>query len=278
MERRRKQSILHTGSIKVLALNQLSINLRTNDEVEKIGFYSEKISHQLKSAKETVHGLQTVKNHLHGDANFRNKFSGKFGIGFENFDEKIKVAEIQVQFLTHVHEDLEGELVHMKKQSEKLSSRPKKSVKLQVSDDKPPKPSTSAYVPMRNKPTLNLRLHSDEHIDLTIVEDGSASVEDNGSNRAGNSRGGQIESSGGPGGGTSGYFVSPRGTVRLGDFSIGERGLHTMSSFVIGDSVQCSADSEGGGFIDFLEICLLGCGASATVKEVGWCNALIKYF
>lgn len=248
MERKKRLSTLQSGSIKVLALNQLSINLKSHDEF-KIGFRSEKISKQLKSAKETVSGLHTVKSHIK-DSQLRSKLSGKI-FSPDTFDEKIKEAETQIKFLTHAQNDLQAEMDNIKRQSEKVSSRlNKKSVKLAV-EDRPPR-GAAPYVPMRNKPKLNVRVGSMEAL---VAEEVATEVCPKKPPML-------QESSEALGG--SGHFVSSSGKVRLGDFTIGEQGLHTLSTMIIGEEGKLK---QSGGFIDFLEICMLGCGASATVKE-----------
>jgi hypothetical protein len=264
IERKKKRlSVMQSGSIKVLALNQLSINLQSHDDAKKIGFHSEKISKQLKSAKETVKGLKMVKEHLHDDPQLRAR-SGKAGFNIDNFDEKIRAAEVQVKFLANVEEDLVLEMDHIRLKSEKIG-KSKKSVKIHV--DEKPAPSVRPFVPMRNKPALNVRIGSDSSIDVSSLSDLKKTGSGEGKDTTVGPRKSLLEEYQGG----SGYFVSPRGTVRLGEFSIGERGLHTLTSFIIGKDNDRAGGSggalSGGGFIDFLEICLLGCGASATVKE-----------
>ena len=271
IEKKKRLSLLQSGSIKVLALNQLSINIKSNDDIKRIGYHSEKISKQLRSAKETVKGLKLVQDNYPESEHLRSRISGKHGFMLDTFDEKIKLAESHVTFLASVEEDMKKELVQIRKQSEKASSRAKRSVKIHIPEEKESEEEspTKPFVQMRNKPVLKLRINSDSSIDAPplgeLVKDNGDESKDAGSRRSSREEAGAPPS--------NSYFMSPRGTVRLGEFKIGERGLLSLNSYVIGSRASDrrgeSKTSEGrsGGFIDFLELCLLGCGASATVKE-----------
>ena len=299
---RKRVNMLQSGSIKVLALNQLAMNLKSNDEVRRIGFHSEKISTQLKSAKETMNGLKNFKNILGLTKEETNSSTpayrlglGTFGFAPDQVEERMKMAEAQIGFLTQVKQDLEVEMVHIKRHSEKISSRKtKKSVKIlppssnkeknHKEEEEKKVVNVKPFIALRNRPMLQVKVLSDslhashsgeENNTSTDAMAASSSSECKASSASGGVQGVSRyslklhrEDSGG-----SNYCVSPRGTVRLGDFNIGERGLYTLSSFIIEDGVASGSGnhppmvSEGRGFIDFLEICLLGCGASATVKE-----------